>query len=377
MMRTTIPGSHVTHKLLRGPCFFGIYLLKKDPSIKSMTRAPVMVWDMSRDKQDSPYPAYDFIRRYAAGRRKIVWTSNTIDAHGDATWLTRACHTMTHLPRALLCTLHVYTTQLFVVVTEALRNPSHPQQLYDTASWESHAQNVLQKCPILPPHPQLAPVRDCLAAFQVLRKEKPHSAFDAWNEKRTALDKQFEQALTAARPYLSLDHAIEHERFKCSPGIVLYSQARALFRGQPSKYATVVQAVNKLAHYRQIMPYITSAGWKRLVTLFIQDLDRVFQKMPPSPTMFLYRGTKDLNLSRMRNDPSYLSTTLSKKVAIEFTDNETHSCVTRITVKRGSQVLPLLAVTRYHGELEVLLPRKGRTCSFQTMKKKNTESEHK
>jgi len=319
----------------------------------------VKIWDMSHDNMDSAYPSYDFIKWYAAGRRKIAWASVTIEGN---TWLTSACEAVSRLPRALLCTLHVYTTQLFGVVTEALRHPSHRQTLYDAAPWETHAQNILVRKRTLPQHTQLAQVRHCLAAFKLLRKEK---RTEAWYQKRAVLDKQFEQALTAARPYLSaLDKAIEHERFKCSPGIVLYCQARVLFRGQPSKYATVGQAVDSLAQYRRIMPYITWSGWQRLLALFIRDLDSVFHKMPPSPRIVLYRGTKDSNLSRMRTDPAYLSTTLSKQVATDFTDDKTDCCVTRITVKQGSQVIPLLGITRYRSELEVLLPRTGRTCSF-------------
>jgi hypothetical protein len=348
-------------------------------------------------------PSYDFIEWYCAGRRKIAFNNQKVDVDpAVAAWLAAACKAVAALPRQQLCTLHVYSTQMFDLITNALRDPTnmeHYKELYNPPDWDSSAFYVLKgfrkdtsAAQLMKfvdsryrSRPEVAQILPALVAIQQVNKNRPpkdmseaKEEWAAWEIPYKAAQQALRGALVASRPYFTpaFNAAVSDRDQKMNDGVVLYTQACAFFR-EPgsSKFLTTTDAtvlktarnMKTLAHFKKVMPHISIDGWQRLVARFILDVDTIFEKMPALPSaLAVYRGTREDNLPRMRADPSYVSTSLATEVADRFTDDATKCCMARITVPPGDKAVPLLVVSRYWQEFEILLPRVGRTCAFES-----------
>jgi hypothetical protein len=111
-------------------------------------------------------------------------------------------------------------------------------------------------------------------------------------------------------------------------------------------------------HFKRSFPYLTADEWRAILEQFVRDLDSVFARAPPVPAPFVvFRGLKrDPRAHQGPNGSAYTSTTMRRDVALHFTD-ERDPIVKEITVPRGTRPIALCAVSRYHGEVELLLPR--------------------
>ena len=113
------------------------------------------------------------------------------------------------------------------------------------------------------------------------------------------------------------------------------------------------------AQFKRAFPYLTADAWRAILEQFVRDLDAVFTRAPPVPSPFVvFRGLKRASAvsHKASKGCAYTSTTMRRDVAMHFTD-ERDPIVEEITVPRGARPIALCAVSRYHGEAELLLPR--------------------
>lgn len=126
----------------------------------------------------------------------------------------------------------------------------------------------------------------------------------------------------------------------------------------------IVPGIDTIDDYRRNFFRITEYEWKQIAEAFMADVDASFAFMPPVPRtgsgregLLVYRGGKDCeHVRRSADDEAYLSTTLSPSIAADFGRGK-KGCVAELRVPSGRKVLPLLNITRYPAELEILLPR--------------------
>lgn len=100
---------------------------------------------------------------------------------------------------------------------------------------------------------------------------------------------------------------------------------------------------------------ITLPQWRRVLVETIKDINRIFKGAPPLPEpLTVYRGLK-----QRRPKTSWkglVSTTLSKKVANQFTNQTKKCCLQTIVIPKGGRVLPIFSVSAFNIlELEILL----------------------
>lgn len=313
--------------------------MKVEPAVRSTVILPV--WQPN-EKAKVENPAYDFIRRFLAGREPIVWTREKQSlTTNDPTWLLECCNEIAGLSRAELCVLHIYSTQAYSRVTHFLRGAS-PKELdlvYDSScEWKAGEM------------PMLANVRANNQSRYLSSSVDPvalRALLAAWRAPRS--EAEFEMCLqrySALRPYFTPKFLrvcrIQSVRFH---GGVMFA----------------AEAGMSLASFEKAIPQMTSWDWQRIVRKFVKALDAIFQKMPPCrKTFYVYRGEGADAKSVRRGwigSPSFVSTSLGQSIALDFA----RPTMVRITVPKGSRVLPLLCVSRYR-EQEMLLPRRF-TCT--------------
>ena len=269
------------------------------------------VWDTGIANPANPLLA--FARAYAAQtlRRPIRFVPTRLSGlpRRHHAWLEACGRAVAALPRPLLCAMYVYSTQVYPVVTGFLRDP-----------------------------------RTSTRSLGV-------DGATHWSEHSVGLSAAYR-----------------------THGIVLYLQAKAVFTearaarmllrlpqgASDALRARVARAANlsSLEAYATVLPHITPFGWRKVIERFVADLDAAFGRMPPTPhALVVYRGVgTPREAETLGSDPAYLSTSLSRRTAVDFAAEGCPRCLAKITVPAGSRVLPMLTVSRYR-EQEVLLPR--------------------
>jgi len=337
-----------------------------------------------------PNPIHEFVRTYVAGRKRIAWKAVSLQVPKSAApSVIDACLAVQKLPRSDLCTLYIYTTQVvYNIVNSFLRSGSLPVKTF------SHD-----------PSTEWQYGQDLLLASASASARTDYDAYDAYDAYKEYLKRGCEAALerylsardrtqfvtngsteaeskrkwaAVARSYRELrpfftdtflaacrSKAIEH-----NGGIAFYDQAKRVFRdvGFPSGVENRIprsknhrgsqEPSTSFELFKNAIPYITHAQWLQILQSYIADLDAIFAKMPPtSKGMLVHRG---LSPASSAPDKAYMSTTLDKEIALGFADAATKCCVLTIPIHPGSRVVPMMPVTRYAAELEILLPREYR-----------------
>jgi hypothetical protein len=182
------------------------------------------------------------------------------------------------------------------------------------------------------PHPLLKKQRE-IVRLQSKATDKP-----------TNIDTQIDRALhefdEMARATITIKPAF-HEKVieydsKASCGIVLYPQ-----------YCTLYGRVS-FTEFVSRIPHITSSMWRRLLDTYVRDLDAIFEGIPPTTRVVtVFRGSGG---KRVRSMPTYTSTSMSRTVARKFANPSLH----QMQFPAGSKLLPVLCVSRYPDELELL-----------------------
>lgn len=102
--------------------------------------------------------------------------------------------------------------------------------------------------------------------------------------------------------------------------------------------------------------YDRPLSWKQ--SLITQSLDETIQLQKPlTDPMIVWRGVKTSRENISHTITSFVSTSLSRDVAMTFTDD--FYCLYEIVISLGSLVLLLGKNSRFPKEEEVLLPRTG------------------
>lgn len=281
-----------------------------------------------------------FVENFSGGIKKIIWKSERVDLDiDDPIWMLEACEAVTKLSRYELCLLYVYTTQAYGEINNFLRNRSNKNydtELVNTSDTWWHAfrgtLTVFSKPSYLN--------NDVDKKKVVAYKNAQRTVTETPSKKNwAAADKLHDQLFpffTNTFKKLQKKEWIDH-----SLGIIYYPQAARIYN------------LKSIAEFKQIIDNLTNDDWIRILNLFVTDLDKVFDKMPPTKQiMTTYRGVK--NLKTLKVDEAYSSTTLSADIAPNFANK---CCVHEIRVPRGTRIIPLFQVAWNKLELEILLPR--------------------
>ncbi len=109
---------------------------------------------------------------------------------------------------------------------------------------------------------------------------------------------------------------------------------------------------------------------------YINLIDCAFKYSPPlEKSIVVYRGiTLSNKIDADFTDCGYISTTANKNIALKFNANKTKvCCLFEIYIPKGSHVLPIVDISNYSDEMEILLPRGG---TFHITKKDLTPTKN-
>jgi hypothetical protein len=317
-------------------------------------------------------PIYEFVRTYMMKESAIRWKLHDIQiSGGDIEHVVDCARVVQTLTRREICILYVYTTQAYTHVAHFLRskrtdfkraNVGHGELIgrahavFDRLSLKHIARRYVASIN-----------REAVVAIMKVAREKQKIAGSedeyckiarmCQHKIRTSLTPRF---FTDARRHV-LD---SHE------GIVLYYQITDMF----PEYASLDDVCEGLQGFK-------ASTWNSLMTKFVAEIDGIFLKFPATKEpMIVYRGIKGSPGTAVRdvlNHASYISTSLSPEVASTFVDERTRCCVCSINIPPGERVVPLLFITRYRAEVEILLQRlksklRPRRYLVQILKKKPT-----
>lgn len=313
----------------------------------------VNIWDTGIENPPNPY--YEFVRQYAAGRTKMKWRKMRVDVSiQQKMWLDACSNALKALTRRELCTLYVYTTQAYATITDGLRNNGKfdvrsfqqkqaDEWLYGLAVCITYIKNQRQDI-MLKLFVGATPV-DILNAFK--------DSVNAYLlDKTETTNKDIHDRFAKLRPYFASKFSKKcHElALEFHEGLIFYNQIVSVMK-PPSHSITFIKT---------ILPKLNASDWQTILHQFVVDLDALFTKLPPVPTTFnVFRGTRSrISQNQLLHDAAFSSTTLSRKVAQGFMDETRKCCVHTIRVPKGTHVLPVMLISRYYGELELLLPRK-------------------
>lgn len=308
-------------------------------------------------KRNDPY--YEFIRKYCAGRARIDFRAEDIDVHHvDQTtqdWLVACCEAVSRLPRRDVCTLYVYTSTMSYVAINFLRKGVVDKLYeYEPTEWSRHAAVLAFEGMDLASYikPSMAgsaaavAVRKAIDAGAAMKRPAPWTEASA-TKFFEARESPVRAALLAAKPALSnrLFAELERRAAMASPGLMFYAQA-----------TDVVPGVRSLSDYMRVMADIRAGTWRKIVAKFIADMDSNLARMPVTKSVIVtYRGTVGTKAAATSRDPAYVSTSLSADQAKHFAGKS--CCMQVARLRAGCRALPLMCVSRYPVELEILLPR--------------------
>ena len=150
------------------------------------------------------------------------------------------------------------------------------------------------------------------------------------------------------------------EWLKAQPNGIPYDKIQEnyneIFFGKALAYLPQLRVldIHTIAQLRKQYLDITLPQWRRVLTEYVKDVERIFKESPPLPEpLTVYRGL------RQRPKPSrkgLVSTSLSKKIANTFINRTKKCCLQTIEVPKGAHVLPLFAISMFNVvEIEMLL----------------------
>lgn len=310
--------------------------LSMPPPPPPVARIHVPAWDTGIVNPANP--AYEFVKRFTAGRAPIIWKDALVTVRiSDPDWLSRATQAVSDLPRADLCVLYTYTTQVYHILTTFLRDARVPDgMVHDpTVEWRYGEEALRDR----------ADTGDCLTRGHDTEDDALCRFDVAWALPRSAAKYRTIAACYAAlRPYFTatFKRTCRERCIESNPGLMFYTRAES----------------GLLSDFKRTIPRMRAVDWARCMRRFVRSLDGIFDRMPPCRTAFyVYRGTSpSLKPPPLGDRDTYTSTSLSPDVARQFAGR--HGTVTRILVPPGSKVIPLIAMGRYE-EQEILLPRHG------------------
>ena len=120
----------------------------------------------------------------------------------------------------------------------------------------------------------------------------------------------------------------------------------------------IIPSLKELNDFVLKMHKIKQKQWHRIMQEYIKDFDRLFNIFPKVPiSLTLFRGEREekggdeKHKHKQKQLCSYLSTSLSKEIVHSF------GIIREINMPKGANVIPIMFVSRYPVEYEILLPR--------------------
>jgi len=307
---------------------------------------------------------YQFVQQYSAGNKRIQWKKKSLHMRTeDPDWIRKTCEIIAKLDRYDLCTLYTYTTPVYSVITGLLR---HAGSKYDTGlvhdpetEWLFGSDTLFESIDKDGNSLYLNTKNDkkLVLAYKKARQMPSGNTEEEANNKWNRVDRLYAKCKPFfTKAYLDICHT---KSVESNSGILFFPQAVRLFKDTPSAFPTI-KRLKTLRDFKQIIPLLTNDIWIKIIERFVNDIDEIIVKMPVTECiMSVFRGvTHDIKKKTMIADPSFLSTTLSKEIARSFVENNSRKCcMYRWKIPVGSRVLPMIPITRYFAEQEILLPR--------------------
>lgn len=94
---------------------------------------------------------------------------------------------------------------------------------------------------------------------------------------------------------------------------------------------------------------------------YVEDIRTVIRNAPPlKKSLYVYRGTRtdvlSTNPGTFYKNLGFLSTSLNAEIALRFHNkNNTRCCIQKILLLKGARVLPLMGISHFQPEMELLL----------------------
>jgi hypothetical protein len=117
----------------------------------------------------------------------------------------------------------------------------------------------------------------------------------------------------------------------------------------------------------------TETFWEKVVSMYVDDLNRIIRNAPVlKRPMTVYRGVKDdYYLKGLTGNVyvtnGFVSTSLDPNIAQDFQE-DSECCLKRITIMPGTHVIPLMSLSQFPHEKEILI---GSNSKFYVTKAKN------
>lgn len=276
-----------------------------------------------------------------------------------ATWLLQACDVIARLDNKDMGTLYIYTTQFYGIINDTksgrpnsavdelayrqLSDEDCHQFLYEQLSLEGSGRWFVDgRVP-----PCLQQVRDdCRRMSSKRAYDKAYRIF-----KQQYLQVQHQRLLkrnffTAANRNYQLVRGVQYFYFAA------LDVGAPAFHPHPHPAVPTFLRAPTLIRFISAVPFVSATGWRMILDAFVRRLDGLFEKMPPLPVaLTVYRGTRT---ARVRSRKTYTSCTLQPNIAKDFAKGP-EATVHVLRIPTGSRVLPLMPLTRYAAECEVLL----------------------
>ena len=281
------------------------------------------------------------------------------DCELDPVWFAQACRYITSLTQAELMTLYVYSSPAFGFVNMAVsgsdrwlddvRVPTVEEKwlsvVFDMLTEPNHKRYMTHVLPV--------GVYRLRAQYSMSKSKADADGLEA---QMNTLIRAHRASFTAA---FWKEVAVRAGR-DCT-GIMFYPQLLDLARTPgmfiesivSKRFASMRLGAATLDDCVAVMADITPQGWKTIVQKYIASLSQICDGCPAlTQALNVYRGTPGV---KVRTGRSFMSASLSIAVATEFIDARKNCCVHRLHLRPGQKPLPVMCVSRYPHELEILL----------------------
>lgn len=281
--------------------------------------------ELKRNTEDA------FVEYFLRDHVRTTKTSVTTESNVSKEWLTESTRYLLHdISVGQRVTLLAYTSSMFSLILDFMRGGHNYKTDFnitqvsetDPEQWWSHAMHGLSN------------VSEMKAFIERLDETENQ---EEWNKVK-------KEMVEWLRGYKLTTSQLKQIQSKANQR---HYETTSMFLHQLR-----VLNVTTLKQWRKRCLTMTLPDWRKVLAQFVQDMKEIFKGAPQLPEpMAVYRGLT----KRPTAMKGYVSTTLSKGTANNFVDKKTKCCVQTIKLAKGTRVLPLMVMSRYADEFEILL----------------------
>ncbi len=333
------------------------------------------------DDGHQDYPNYEFSKLHTVQRKPLKVGRISVKLDSDQhkqlieSWLKECADVVQGMPHDSVCVLYAYTTTTFHAVQGRLRSPktqnlrvdlgchpvTHQDALFNVAT-ESNINDIVKNT-----YEDSSRLKEALEAWRTRpRGNNGDDEDEATYEERQALFETLYKTLEdqlkrvpkeafTAKFLRSVDQYQKTSTLHGPAGWIFAPQIWRRFGDRTKKRPTLAKLRDLIANHMT-----TEARWRAVLDDYIRDLDAIFDQMPPLPAdLVVYRGVhgKKYAAGKSIRDAGYVSTSVRRDIAQGFASKKKKCCLQQIKVPAGTRVVPLIFVSRYYAEQEILLPR--------------------